>query len=286
MRTKKVREAPKAVAASSALDAYLKVEPKLAKVADADLVPILTDVTATVYVVLGALPALRAQREAWLERLPTHPIADLDLLEEYALATWFLHQVATSASTPEGTKAQLEEASRLREDLLVAAEALAHRQLLDQDRVAKIRKGQGHLDTANDLVALAALYTEFRGTIANKTAVDLKEVERARDLGPQLLVAVYAKKMAKGNDPVHGRAQAFSLLFHAWESVRQAITYLRWTAKDADTLAPPLQRKPRGRPRGSSKTTEADEASEASEASQPAMPDVPTEPDEAPLSDE
>src|SRR5690606_31608697 len=57
----------------------------------------------------------------------------------------------------------------LRENLLVAAEALAHRDLVSPSRVAEIRRGQGHHDTANDLIALAALFRESWATIHGRT---------------------------------------------------------------------------------------------------------------------
>ena len=53
----------------------------------------------------------------------------------------------------------------LRADLLVVAEALGHLGLLSAVRVAEIRSGQGHRDTANDLCALATLYDARPGTV-------------------------------------------------------------------------------------------------------------------------
>src|SRR6185437_9455403 len=138
---------------------------------------------------LAAAPRIREHRDAIAEQLPLHDLGALDKLESYAHAAWYAHLVHTYASgSPESAKALIEEGTRLREGLLIAAEALAHRALLDADSVARIRKGGGN-DVAGDLVALAALFREGWSKISGKTAVEKHEIDRAAELGPAVLVA-------------------------------------------------------------------------------------------------
>jgi hypothetical protein len=245
---------------NAAADAFTKVEPELAALDAAALVPLVADVGAAVHTALAAAPRVREHRAALVEELPQHPVADFDNLETYAQAAWYAHLVHTYASgSPESAKALVEEAGKLREGLLIAAEALAHRNLLDADAVAKIRKGGGNPDLAGDLGALAALFKESWGRVSGKTAVERQEIERAAELGPAVLVAVHAKKH-KNVDTEDMRARAFTLLAGAYDSCRRALAYLRWKEGDADAIAPSLTRKRPGRKPGGKKDEEAGEA--------------------------
>jgi hypothetical protein len=253
-------------APNAAADAFTKVEPELASLAVEALAPITIDLGAAVSSVLAAAPRVRAHREAIAEQLPHHPIGAVDKLETYAQAAWYAHLVHTYASgSPESAKALIDEATRLREGLLIAAEALAHRALLDADAVARIRKGSGNADLAGDLGALTALFREGWSKISGKTAVERSEVDRAAELGPAVLVATAAKKH-KNTDTEAQRARAFTLLVNAYDACRQALGYLRWKEGDLDALAPSLFKKRPGRKPGKKDDeTPEDPPAEASE---------------------
>ncbi|WP_437681947.1 hypothetical protein [Sorangium sp. So ce131] len=135
------------------------------------------------------------------------------------------------------------------------AEALARRGLLDAETVAEIRAGQGHIDTANDLVALSALFGASWPEIAGKTAATEEEVKRAGEIGPQLLAALGVREHGKGPGPTEAadkRARAFALLVHAYDQTRRAVAYLRWNEGDAETIAPSLYKGRGGRTASSS----------------------------------
>jgi hypothetical protein len=191
-------------------------------------------------------------------------VALLDKLDTYAQAAWYAHLVhAYSSSSPEAAKALIEEATKVRDGLLIAAEALAHRNLLDADAVAQIRKSG---DLAGDLSALAAVFKESWGKVSSKTAVERPEIEHAAELGPAVLVALHAKKHAgKAVDTEAQRARAFTLLAVAYDACRRALAYLRWKEGDADAIAPSLTRKRPGRKPGSKKEDEGPAAAEVEE---------------------
>src|ERR1700722_8832767 len=122
--------APAHAAPNAAADAFTKVEPELVALAAEALAPITIDLGAAVSSVLAAAPRIREHRDAIAEQLPHHPIGAVDKLETYAQAAWYAHLVHTYASgSPESAKALIEEGTKLREGLLIAAEALAHRAL-------------------------------------------------------------------------------------------------------------------------------------------------------------
>jgi hypothetical protein len=258
-------------APNAAADAVAKIEPELAALTPEELAPITVDVSAAVTAVLSAAPKIREHRDEIVEQLPLHPIAQLDELETYAHGAWYAHLLHTYANgSPEAAKAMIEEAQKLREDLLVAAEALAHRGMLDADAVAAIRKGHGHADTAGDLTALAQLFSASWGKVSSKTAVEKTEIDRAAELGPAVMVAIAVRKSgAKSTDTDGQRTRAFALLARAYDGCRRAMAYLRWAEGDADSIAPSLFKKRAGRKPGSGKKEEeAESAPEATEAAE------------------
>jgi hypothetical protein len=276
-RPKKQESTPSTTSASApsapnaAADAFAKIEAELAALTPEELTPITVDVSAAVTAVLAAAPRIREHRDAIVEQLPLHPIESLDELETYAHGAWYAHLLHNYANgSPEAAKAMIDEAQKLREDLLVAAEALAHRGMLDADAVAAIRKGHGHADTAGDLTALAQLFSASWGKVNSKTAVEKTEIDRAAELGPAVMVAIAVRKSgAKSTDTEGQRTRAFALLARAYDSCRRAVSYLRWSEGDADAIAPSLFKKRAGRKPGGKKEEETtDVAAEATEAAE------------------
>jgi len=269
-RPAKAQSAPAStISPAAALAAYGRVEPRLLALTSEDLVTVYVEVQRAVTAVLGALPHLRSMRDEIVQNLPNHPIDALDNLEDYAFAAWYADLLYTTPASEADTKKLTEEASALREGLLVAAEALAHRNLLDPKRVAEIRKGRGNADQASDLIALAEVFREGWDKVRTKTAVEEAEVDRAADLGVRLLAAIAARPgkgaaAPKITDAADRRARAISMVAKAYEECRRAVAYLRWHEGGDAELAPSLLQKPRGRkPKGAEGGPDAG-ASEAS----------------------
>ncbi|CAN93739.1 MULTISPECIES: hypothetical protein [Sorangium] len=262
---------------AAALAAYGRVEPKLLELGPDDLVTVYVEVPRAVSSVLSALPHLRELRDEIVRDLPNHPIAMLDELEDFALAAWYADLLYSTPASELDAKKLTEDAGTLREGLLVAAEALGHRNLLDKQRVADIRKGKGHADLASDLIALAELFRGSWDKVRAKTAVEDEELERAADLGVRLLAALAAKP-GKGSsaapkitDAGDRRARAISLVAKAYEECRRAVAYLRWHEGGDGDLAPSLLQKPRGRRPNAEKAAAA--ASSASSEAPAKAPD-------------
>ncbi|WP_433935461.1 hypothetical protein AB3662_12090 [Sorangium cellulosum] len=258
----KKKPAPRKPAAPpQAAAAFDRALPEIEALSPDRLIPLNLDVPRVVSQVLGVLPGLRALRGDIAAHLPTFDIARLDRLETYALAAWYAHLLWLSSGGAENAlKPLLADAAPLRENLLGDAEALARRGLLDAATVADIRAGQGHIDIANDLVALSALFSASWSEIAGKTAATEEEVKRAGEIGPQLLAALGVREHGKGPGPTEAadrRARAFALLVHAYDQVRRAVAFLRWDEEDADVIAPSLYKGRTGRGTSSTDTTTA-----------------------------
>ncbi|WP_437662164.1 hypothetical protein [Sorangium sp. So ce1182] len=239
----------KPAAPPRAAAAFNRIAPELSELSAAALAPINIDLPRAVALVLGALPGLAALRPAIVKQLPEHKIALLDKLELYALAAWYAHLIALPESgAGHAVKPLLDEALALRAKLLADADALARRGLLDPDAVDDIRAGEGHVDSANDLVALSALFNHSWPEIAGRTEATEDEVRRAGELGPKLLAALGVRELgpdAAVSDAADRRARAVALFVRAYEQTRRAVTYLRWDEGDAELIAPSLQRRER-----------------------------------------
>lgn len=244
-RSSKSSSSTKQVSPKQAAAAFAVIEPELAALTPDEVPRITLDVGRAVAVALGAIPHLRTFRPAMQKELPKHPIVLLDKLETYALAAWYAHLLASPPAGGDApVKKLLEEATPLRESLLVAAEALAHRGHVDAARVASIRSGLGYVDMAGDLVALAALFLESWAKLSTKTAIELGEVQRAAVLGPELLAALGERGQPLDVPGAEGAAErrlrAFALFVRAYDACRRAVAYLRWDEDDADAIAPSL----------------------------------------------
>jgi hypothetical protein len=243
----------------TAAKALAAVAERLRLLAPADVLPVNTDVPRAVSIALGAAPRVAELRPAIAEHLPRFDLAHVDALPTLAMAAWYAHLQWVS-STDDTSTSELDvilaRATELRRMLLGDADALALRGLVDPSRVAEIREGRGHLDTANDLVALSALLEESWPRIEGRTAASREEVEEAAVQGTRLLVALSRRgeagaAIAPVGDAADLRARAFTALRKAYHQCRRAVAYLRWDEGDLDVLVPSLfaRRKPqRARP--------------------------------------
>src|SRR5690606_4415823 len=117
--------------------------------------------------------------------------------------------------------------------------------LVSPERVAAIRSGHGHADTANDLQALGRLYRESWNDVHDKVVVTLPMIERAVALSALINKALGVREidedpLVESHDPKHLRAQAFSLFVRAYEECRRGVTFLRWHHGDARSIVPSL----------------------------------------------
>lgn len=181
--------------------------------------------------------------------------AKVDELPTYALALLYAHE---QAEAPDERAVPLSdllaEAVPLRADLLRTAEMLAHFELVSRERVAHIRRGQGHADTAADLLALAILLGEVWPSIENKVVIDRKAVDRAVPLSAKLQQAIGLREadadpLAERTDARHLRAQAFALFVRAYDECRRGVSHLRWHEGDAALIVPSLYPRRGARPR-------------------------------------
>jgi hypothetical protein len=230
--------------------AFEDIRAELAKLSPEEVLTVNIDIPRAASIALGAEPHIRSYEAEIKRTLPSHDLKSLRKLRSYALGAVYAHLDALPVSRRADLTELTNEASELKPRLLVAAEALAHAELLNTERVAEIRSGNGNLDLATDLLALGALFDAHWKLIANKTAIERAQVERASQLGTELLVALGAKDHSANRstpEALDARNRAFTLLVNAYDDARRALAYLRFAEGDVDEIAPSLYQRPRKR---------------------------------------
>ncbi|HEU4403751.1 MAG TPA: hypothetical protein VFS43_00425 [Polyangiaceae bacterium] len=216
------------------------------------------NVPNAVVLVLGALPKMLRLRDEMRATFVNPPFASLDKLRDYALAAAYAHARALPHDGGETrVRALLTEAAPLRVRLLSSAETLATFGLLDPLEVAAVRRGAGHVDTAQDLSSLVGLLRDAGPEILAKTPLTEADLARAAELGGLLLEALGQRQSgADGSgDPDEAAervAKAYTLMANAYDQGRRVVSFLRWNEGDVDDIAPPLghSRRRARRPQG------------------------------------
>jgi hypothetical protein len=199
---------------------------------------------------------------AELRRFDVRPVRMLGI---YALALLHAHDLANEGGSDLPPLSVLvAEATPLREGLLRTAELLAHYGLVSLERVAAIRRGHGHADLADDLLALGRMFDELWPHVRDKIVAKREDVDRAITVSAQLQKALAiheAEKnpLTKHQGPRYVRAQAYALFYRAYEETRRGVAFLRWYDGDAQGIVPSLH--PR-RPRRPDTESSGDEASD------------------------
>ncbi|HEU4410372.1 MAG TPA: hypothetical protein VFS43_34275 [Polyangiaceae bacterium] len=230
----------------SAAAAYQRVAAEIDALPAERVGVVSVEVSTAVSTVLGAIPRIVELRPEIASRLPKHPLGGIDKLSDYALAAQYayLQSFGTQVASPDRVRALLDEAAPLRLRLLPVAEMLAALGLVDSTRIAEIRSGTGHVDTANDLIALAATFSNDWAKLANQVPLKEAEIDRAAVLGTELLVALGVRKAGADGPDAKGwadrKSRALRLMVDAYDDARQAVTYLRWKQGDADSFTPSL----------------------------------------------
>jgi hypothetical protein len=241
---KPVAPAPQSTPPTAEL-AYEKVLAEIEAVPDEHLIAVNLDIPQSVATVLGKLEAIRAYEEE-LVSLKGLDARCVERLPTYAQAAWHAYLMAQPAPPQTQVRALIDEATELRANLLVEADVLVRRGVFDAQAIAAIRAGQGYVDLANDLSALAPMYRKVWADIQGHAYVSEREINRAAVLGLELLSAVGVRAgggAASEHVAADLKLRAFALFVRAYDEVRRGLAFLRWHEDDAEEIAPSLYRK-------------------------------------------
>lgn len=272
MAQRKKATRPKAPArvkvSSEAQQALTEITDELVELSEDEVLRVNIDVARSVSIALGAEPQIAAHVDEIKEALPGHAVERMTKLRTYALAALYAHLDAHPGPQRGDVTEMVTHGAALKQTLMVAAEALAHAELVDGERLAEIRSGTGHLDLATDLIALGALFEVNWEQVESKTFVEYAQVDEASRLGTALLVALGAKNHVANRvspEVVDRKHRAFTLLVRAYDDARRALTYLRWHDGDVDLVAPSLYKRPKRRVTAVEEGDETEETPEGDE---------------------
>ena len=227
------------------------------------LLPVNLDVLAASRAVSETFPRITMMREA-LRSLPDFDIAEVDRIQTYAEALLHANTKYLAAASPTAElPAMVAKATMLRDTFIADIRALATRHTLDDRRLGELKGGTGYLAIASDLGVVTSMLQDTWETIQGKTNVSAAELDEAQRLYPQIVFISdgNAKQATVLQAASEERARAFTLLVNAYEQVRRAATFLRWSQDDADKMFPSLwTQKGAGRPKKADATTPVTDA--------------------------
>jgi hypothetical protein len=241
------------VSRHEAAEAYARVRPDLDALPPEAVGRITARIAVVISIALGSLVHIEA---LWhlIATLPLLDVAPLRKLRDYVYALYYADLMAMpSTEGAADVPSMLAEAMPMRDRMLSVAEAMAKYGLVDPERVAAIRSGLGHLDTANDLGALAELFGGLAPEHQGRSPVPASEIDRAAGLSLQLLAALGRRQVGSDGAGLPSRyeddkARAFRLVVRSYDHARRAVTYVRWQEGDANLLVPSLFSGKRRRP--------------------------------------
>jgi hypothetical protein len=254
--------------------AYERREHEIAAVPVERLAHLCIDVQDAVATVLGALRNI-AQLGVQSAALPALSAANLERLEDYALALGHAHTLYLAESQPKASLPVLKaRAFELRRDLRDDMQVLVRRGLLPSDCLSRLEDSNDPKEVAFDLLAMVVVVREHWDAIAAKTAIRVEELDVVQQVADEIVQAVgeRLRKKKRASPARLMRRKAFTLLVEAYERVRSAVRFWRAEEGDWEKVAPSLylerarQRKEKRRLAGKGMGVDGGEAADAGKA--------------------
>jgi hypothetical protein len=158
------------------------------------------------------------------------PLADIESVRTLPQVTQALIfsalQVNRDAGSPGTIEGLLNRAHPVRRKLLKAAEALVESSVIPDADLTPIRPGRGKVDTANDCVALAALFRKHEKKTAGKTAITAADIAEADEAGSKLQTLLKTKGTPADNRPAPALATAVDIRNRFWTLVEERHDHL------------------------------------------------------------
>lgn len=258
--------------------ALARLQPQFIALAPSQVVPITVDIGNAVRIILGSIPRIIPYRDA-AARLDGFDIVHFDELRERALAAECANVRYLASIAPHGELPELLiEATGLRDRFAAALNALAVYGLCDPAQIRALSNGYGYQATAENLMALASLLTANWPRAHGRVPVTQDEIHRAGVLGEQILMLNGEREFgASPTLPAADlRRRAYTLMDQSHDQVRRALSFIRWSEGDVDTIAPSIHRQSgSGRRRAQNDTPEPGDTSDAA-GTAAATPTAPT----------
>lgn len=222
--------------------AFAELHDEIMAVADDQLVHISVDIAHAHGIARVAADRLDKLMPE-LQKLPGLDIHRIRRLRLYAAACQHAHLLATAPEQPDPRLPRLlEEATKLRDELLATAKMLVVYGDVSPVYVASIHGGTGHVELASAIEQLVILFDEIWARVEDRVPVTTEMLRRAKALAFELHGLLSAKKLRpqEKNEAQLVRQRAFTLLVKVYEECQSAVEYLRRREGDAASYTPSL----------------------------------------------
>jgi hypothetical protein len=217
--------------------AYQDTAPERAALSAEQLVAVNVDVPQVITTALKALKNLVALRPD-VSMLTKIDIAPYDKITVYAHALRFAQNRYVAASAQrEILPETMDNAMRFREILLAESKSLLARGLIDRRPIDGLKGGNGYTGVAQDIGALVEVLRDHADDASAKVMALVQEAEVVAESINSAIVK-RGDQQSTVDAVSDERQRAFTLLCHAYDEARRAVTFLRWHEGDADTLVP------------------------------------------------
>lgn len=223
--------------------AYARRLVEISAVEDSSAPHITADVLSSVTRVLGALWRLRELRGEIEATFKSFDFEEFDKLEDYALALSHAHSLWKGASAPKVDVGEQAAALAIaRDELLIAARALATRGLIEGGPLNEVKSQAGYRHIASDIVTMVSLIQSRWSAVEGKTALTFAELNELGARANGLLMAIGQKEQAPTSPGEASliRRKAFYLFERAYENARRAVAYIREDPAEAEEIAPSI----------------------------------------------
>lgn len=218
------------------------LRPELVALPAADLERVTVNIEDAVLTALGAAPKLQALRPALVARFGEVTTAVIDRVEVVARAAakaQTLHVAYLKGKTLEPLS---EAVVHERTALLLDAQSLVQRKILDPARIAGLRGVAAYQDQCFDVLQLVSMYREEWPSLTGRTPLTVADLDRAEGAAHRLATELGVRdQAAAGSSPADDlRRRAFTLFVRTYDQARRLVTFLRWHEDDADSIVPSL----------------------------------------------
>lgn len=218
------------------------VRGELERIAASDCVPINLDVRAAVFTARGVVPKvvpLRAEIARWLGE---EQAAYVDHLDQAARAAGAAYAQHASLGNPAELEPISVEVAAVRETLLLRAESLVARGVVDGEKLGGLRGAAGYKNQYLDVLQLVAVFRSDWSRIEPHTSVTAADLDRAEGLANELSAAVgrVEQDQPASSPTALLRDRAWTHFVRTYDEVRRAVVWLRDAEEDADQIAPSL----------------------------------------------
>jgi hypothetical protein len=196
---------------------------------------------------------LEPHRAALVEQFADAADEALDDLPALARAARQADVEYLAAQSPRDLSPQHDELRAAYQMLLVDAESLAVRRLVDPAQLEAARDSRSYAALVRSTLVLVQVLRDAWPRFAKQTPLTRADLDRAERAAQRMAQALGDRDNRVSAAPAAElRTRALSELARVYEEVRRMVTFVRWHQDDADALAPSLwaNRGRRGRGRG------------------------------------